>query len=724
VFKALKIMLRIAKEIFLQTNLSNIVVRLKYSISFVNQITCHMEKQKAIKWVIYILTIVFISGCSKENIHHNTCQTDAILQALTDSLKSNLSKGEILITRQMQQTKDPILKEQMRLLLGRAYLFEAKDDSFNLLMNSIEKNMMNMKQSNETEDLLAQVNNMRGNYYTYINNPQKALLYYQKACLQARLGKQKEKIIDLYINIADVYNAQGMFVEGISYYRKALLLSDSLHYNSQKQSPIYYGLGQTYIKIRNFKEAKGNLDLAAKNFNQMTSPEKFFLLNTYGNYYYYQKKYDKALPYFISAYKLSEQDSTMMSQQNVALINMSDIYLSLNKPDSSDYCLKKCEPYFQSIKHPTALYYIQTLKMAMAVRKGNLPLAKSFIQSPMSMLHEVDPEIVNIRLNYLQDYYEKAGDYKNALTMMEEKTALMDSVRSEQNIMKMKEISLRYEQDTTIMKKELFIQKQQNEIKSMKTVSIISILLCLALLAVIGIIILYVRKQKAYLSMQYRMNLAEMKMESLRNRLSPHFLFNVLNRELSRYDEGNENRKHLMDIVTMLHKNLSLIDMNFISLQEELDFIKSFIELERPSLKDDFCFQIDMATTINPSKVILPSMLLEIPVENAIKHGLMGLDIQQKLNISISEDTDDVIIYVCDNGRDFSLQSIKNPINSTGTGLKVLLQTIQMLNQYNKRPLFFHIGNMRDKQEKTTGCQVEIRIPKHYKFDVERKNRQ
>ena len=116
-------------------------------------------------------------------------------------------------------------------------------------------------------------------------------------------------------------------------------------------------------------------------------------------------------------------------------------------------------------------------------------------------------------------------------------------------------------------------------------------------------------------------------------------------------------------------------------------------------------------------------MLLEIPVENAIKHGLMGLDIQQKLNISISEDTDDVIIYVCDNGRGFSLQSIKNPINSTGTGLKVLLQTIQMLNQYNKRPLFFHIGNMRDKQEKTSGCQVEIRIPKLYKFDVERKNR-
>ena len=163
--------------------------------------------------------------------------------------------------------------------------------------------------------------------------------------------------------------------------------------------------------------------------------------------------------------------------------------------------------------------------------------------------------------------------------------------------------------------------------------------------------------------------------------------------------------------------------MNFISLQEELDFIKSFIELERPSLKDDFCFQIDMATTINPSKVILPSMLLEIPVENAIKHGLMGLDMQQKLNISISEDTDDVIIYVCDNGRGFNLQSIKDPINSTGTGLKVLLQTIQMLNQYNKRPLFFHIGNMRDKQEKTSGCQVEIRIPKLYKFDVERKNR-
>jgi len=347
--------------------------------------------------------------------------------------------------------------------------------------------------------------------------------------------------------------------------------------------------------------------------------------------------------------------------------------------------------------------------MAMAVKEGNTSEAKRFMDE-LATSKEVDPDITDIRLRYQQDYFEKTGDYKKALSTMKEKIALNDSVRKEQNLMKMREISAHYDRDTTIMKKNLLIQQQQSEMRAIRKVNLIFIFLGTALLVAIVLLILYMRKQKEYMMLKYQRKLSELKMEGLRNRLSPHFLLNVLEREMNRFGKQDERHERMVALTKLLHKNLVMVDKSVVTLKDELDFVNLFIDLARPSMKPDFSFITRIDPSIDPAIVRLPAMILEIPVENAIKHGLMDKEEKQELEIEIKDTENDIVYFVRDNGSGFNL----NASRGTGTGLKTILKAIQLVNQHNKRPMYFHITNQEDKDDKIQGCQVEIRIPKNY----------
>ena len=106
-------------------------------------------------------------------------------------------------------------------------------------------------------------------------------------------------------------------------------------------------------------------------------------------------------------------------------------------------------------------------------------------------------------------------------------------------------------------------------------------------------------------------------------------------------------------------------------------------------------------------------MIVQIPVENAIKHGLAGKDGEKELTIRISREGKGVRIVICDNGRGYLPQVASS---TRGTGLKVLYQTIQLLNTKNKNEkIRFNIDNRNDGQ---TGTQVSVFIPFHFSYDL------
>lgn len=74
-----------------------------------------------------------------------------------------------------------------------------------------------------------------------------------------------------------------------------------------------------------------------------------------------------------------------------------------------------------------------------------------------------------------------------------------------------------------------------------------------------------------------------------------------------------------------------------VTLADELDFVNTYIQLERRTLRNDFIYVEDIASDVDLKTVQVPSMLLQIPVENAIKHALRMKEGQQKLWIRIKK---------------------------------------------------------------------------------------
>ena len=104
-------------------------------------------------------------------------------------------------------------------------------------------------------------------------------------------------------------------------------------------------------------------------------------------------------------------------------------------------------------------------------------------------------------------------------------------------------------------------------------------------------------------------------------------------------------------------------------------------------------------------------MVVQIPVENALKHGLAGIDGLKLLGISVCRKGSGILIDICDNGRGYSPQTLSST-RGTGTGLKVLYQTIQLLNDKNREKIRFEIKNLVNNGQ--TGTQVLIYIPLDY----------
>ena len=150
------------------------------------------------------------------------------------------------------------------------------------------------------------------------------------------------------------------------------------------------------------------------------------------------------------------------------------------------------------------------------------------------------------------------------------------------------------------------------------------------------------------------------------------------------------------------------------TLADELDFVRTYLELMRRSLGPDFHPDIKLEPDVRPDEVVLPSMLIQIPVENAVKHALKDKKGARRLWITVHKVARGIDIRITDNGGGFRPGSIHR---GTGTGLKVIMQTIQILNQKNRETIDVSVQNV-DLPDGEVGCCVFFHLPEHYDYTL------
>lgn len=670
---------------------------------------------KRIRFYIYwILGFVLLGACApgdKEDVYTEMRAFEDFSHINGDSVAIVPRKVRLKAFQKMEEAKDSLVKYNYLAMTLKTYLITSQLDSAQIVIQQIHDFIERQHSSSQMADLESECFNMKGNIFARVGNMDSAEICFRKAYELRMRGTRIEVVPDILMNLADANNRLGKLDIGAAWYRRALLMCDSLHIASTKKPPIYYGLAQVYVTMRDFEQCDYYYNLAGESYDSMLPYEKYIYLNNRGTSYYYREDYQTAIKYFQKVIDLVEGYADMSFELNLGRLNLGDCYLQLNMVDLAVKYINECQLFFEEMGVSTALYYIDTQKIELALLQKDFQEARRLLSESV-VPPGIDPDMVHIRNKYLQQFYEETGNYKRAYHYLQRNNQLDDSIRNERVRMRTADLTLRYQQDSTLIAHRVLLQEQKNKVLVLRQTQFVVFAVAVVSILTAVFLYLYSKKKRALLLARNHRTVSTLRLENIRNRLSPHFIFNVLNREMA--ERNVEGKQELSSLVKLMRRNLELAEQLCVTLAEELDFVKTYINLERRSLGPDFHSELKIEKDVQPEQIRIPSMMIQIPVENAVKHALREKEGERNLWVSVCRRGSGICIKITDNGGGYRPDSRNR---GTGTGMKVIMQTIQILNNKNKEAIDVSVHNV-SLQSGEMGCEVTFWLPDNYDYGI------
>jgi len=205
----------------------------------------------------------------------------------------------------------------------------------------------------------------------------------------------------------------------------------------------------------------------------------------------------------------------------------------------------------------------------------------------------------------------------------------------------------------------------------------------------------------------------EIALQSLRREMNPHFIFNSLNsvNQFIAQNKEREANKYLTSYSNLMRNAMENSNKDFITLDNELEQLKKYLELEHLRFQDKFDFKISVDPELDPERTMVPNMIMQPHLENAIWHGLRYLDIKGLLLLQVQLRDGKVNIRIEDNGIGLTKsQELKtaNQKAHQSRGMGNTKERISLLNELYKQHIAFRIY---EKTLPETGTIVEIIFP-------------
>ncbi|MEQ9186684.1 MAG: histidine kinase [Cryomorphaceae bacterium] len=195
------------------------------------------------------------------------------------------------------------------------------------------------------------------------------------------------------------------------------------------------------------------------------------------------------------------------------------------------------------------------------------------------------------------------------------------------------------------------------------------------------------------------------KLEVLKMQLQPHFLFNALNTISSLMEidvkKAQQVTARLGDLLRGILEQDSRV---FVSLEEEIDYVKTYLEIERVRFEDRLQFEISVEAGVEGFQV--PLLIIQPLAENAIKHGIAKIMRGGKILVDARMQGDNLVVVVSDDGKGYSGRIPE--LFKQGIGLQ---NTKERLKELYRREATFLVETENDK-----GFKVTLTIPKQVEY--------
>lgn len=211
------------------------------------------------------------------------------------------------------------------------------------------------------------------------------------------------------------------------------------------------------------------------------------------------------------------------------------------------------------------------------------------------------------------------------------------------------------------------------------------------------------KEKKKYMKVQDKKRLAELELEAIKAQINPHFIYNCLNSiQYLNYKAEYEQAQQYLDLFArLIRMTMQYSQQAFIPLREEVDYLSLYLQLEKLRFKDKMYYKIHIEDDIN-KEAMLPAMLIQPYVENALKHGIAGKE-KGRIAIRFWEEAGKLQITIQDNGPGFA--DLKRP---GALGLRLAGTRAASYNELFNLNINIHCYNEQDIDSNTTGAVVHI----------------
>lgn len=221
-------------------------------------------------------------------------------------------------------------------------------------------------------------------------------------------------------------------------------------------------------------------------------------------------------------------------------------------------------------------------------------------------------------------------------------------------------------------------------------------------------------REKEIEVLQLNKDLATWQIAALRAQMNPHFIFNAMNsiQQFTLKNDSDNANLYISKFSSLLRKVLYTSQQNFISLEEEVEQLGLYLEIEKLRMGNDFNFEITVDEEIEADALQIPGMLVQPFVENAIKHGLPLRQGEKRLTINFSmPDEYHLQAVVTDNGigrhNANELKKQQTLLKHESKGIELVKHRLQLLQQDKQHDAELVIEDLPDD----SGTTVILIIP-------------
>lgn len=662
---------------------------------------------------VYILMILTVVGCRRND--RQTSLYESFGQEVADVLERGHIDSAMMIIethkRMALEAQDSDAFYGVLTQQAIASYYGGRQTELLRELDSIDRYLARVPRTPLRSLLQGKVHSSRAGYYTrFTYNPDSNIYYYKQAIKEFSGLKDPATQSDAYFNLAGAYRNNGNYDLSAHWFGRAIQVADSAGLSDRYRVPQYIGLASNYTELLDFDQSRQWWDRAAEYLPTMSADDRFHYLNNRGHDYFVQKKYPESLRLFLQLDSFLMDRPELEWERNFCRANLTDLYLHLGLDAKADSLLGLTEDYFTNVQPSEYVQeHLRTQRLQLENMRGHYGNVSAMLADWKSRRNSLRPEQVHERLEFVRDYYAATGQWQKALDAMQEYTLYEDSIRNYALRMSASERQMRFERDSRLMTMSKDLEMHKKLLTRDYVVGAVS------LVVIVLLVIVIVQMRHAARHREERMlhRILDLRLEALRARINPHFIYNILNHEIARREQGLPS--HLDALVRLLRRQSVIVSEVYVSLAEDLNFVYDYVSLESDRTSVPVSYNKSIADGIDPDRVFLPSMVLMIFVENAFKHGFASLPESDPriLDINVRHANGCYVIDVLNNTAPDAMPCC----DSTRQGLKIVANLLQIINEKKRVQIRFDIQPCT-LDNGLPGYRASLFIPTDFNFNI------